>query len=102
MNESLQRMLSAARKIKPGKRVEHGVVRRGTPRTRAEAPRVSLGQACLGTERRGRFVYQFHHFWTCPSDTVLFMTGLAERFLKPCMIAENNSYTPSNFSIVSG
>ena len=56
MNESLQRMLSAARKIKPGKRVEHGVVRRGTPRTRAEAPRVSLGQACLGTERHGRLV----------------------------------------------
>lgn len=104
MNESFQRMLSAARKIKPRKRVEHGVVRRGPhhpPGPEQRLPKLVWDRLASGTERHGRFIYHFHHFWTCPSDIVLSMTGLAERFLKLCMIAENNPYTPSNFSVVS-
>lgn len=101
----MQRMRSAARKIKPGKRVERGVVRRGPPHhppgPEQRLPELVWDRLASGTEWRGRFVYLFHHFWTRPSDIVLFMTGLAERFLKLCMMAENNPYTPSNFSIVS-
>ena len=98
-------MISATKKIKPGNRIERGEVRKGPHPypPGPETPRISLGQTWFRYRAVwGGLVTNFIiHFWPSRTDVALFMTSLAERFLKLCMFIENYSYAPNQFLIVS-